>query len=120
MLLLLNLLLHFLADSNVFLFHGCDFYGRNTAIFINLLLPASYAAIEGILFFQDWDVLKKYSESSQKSLSECIHSLPVEIEDPDCCNRQSEAMNLISSIMLTDNKNWTAVFEDKSNYQWVL
>jgi hypothetical protein len=120
LLLFINLLLHFLAESNEFFFHGWDFYGRKFAIFINILLPASYAAIEGVLFFQDWDLIKKYSESAITSLSECIDSLPIEIDAADCRDKQSESINLISSIMLTDNKNWTAVFEDKSVYHWVL
>jgi len=118
--LFINITLHFIASSNYFFFRWAEFYPVKLTVFLNILLPASYAAIEGILYLQDWEVLKKHSQSVQKSLSDCEGPLSVDMEDAGCCNKQSELLNRISIIMLTDNENWIAAFENKSNYPTML
>jgi hypothetical protein len=87
------------------------------------LLPATYASIEGFLYFQEWGILKKYSTSVGKSLQESIKELPINIadqSDKNCFAKQSITLNLVTSAMLTDNKNWHLILEDKNNYHWVV
>jgi hypothetical protein len=112
-----NSLLHYFYESHL------EFYSHGAIIFLNILLPASYAAIEGILYFQEWAVLKKYSISATESLKDILKVLPKDIEKTDDTtyfNQQAIALNLTSSIMLTDNRNWNLIFEDKNNYHWVI
>lgn len=113
----INSFLHYLYESHI------ELYSHEVIIILNILLPASYAAIEGVLYFQEWAVLKKYSVSATESFKDILEVLPKEIEqldDKTCFSRQAIALNLASSIMLTDNKNWNLIFENKNNYHMVI
>jgi hypothetical protein len=98
-------------------------YSHELTVFLSILLPATYAAFEGVIYFQEWAILKKYSLSAKQSLHESINELPVNIADTNdsiCFDKQSVTLNLVSSIMLTDNRNWHLILEDKNNYHWVI
>jgi hypothetical protein len=93
------------------------------SIFVNILCPAVYAALEGIIYFSEWDTLKKHSASAIDSLKEAETLLPRDIEHcsfEECHKKQAEVLHLISSIMLTDNRNWNLLLENKDNYHLIV
>jgi len=98
---------------------------KEISIFLNIFLPASYAAIEGILYFEEWELLKKYSDATYSGLEKNMAELPIMIEpgdkdDNNYYKKQCSALNTISNTMLTDNKNWKLILEDKNKYQFVI
>ena len=98
-------------------------YPNNLSIFLSILLPATYAAFEGFVYFNEWTHLKKYSASAFQSLTESEDLLPKNLEQlsfNECHKKQSEVLNLISSIMLSDNKNWNLLLENKHNYNLIV
>jgi hypothetical protein len=91
--------------------------------FFNILLPATYAALEGFIYFSEWVTLKKHSASAVDSLREAEGLLPRDIEHSgfeECHKKQAEVLHLISSIMLTDNRNWSLLLENKDNYHLIV
>jgi ribosomal protein S20 len=93
------------------------------SIFINILCPAFYAGLEGIIYFSEWDTLRKHSASAIESLKEAEMLLPRDIEHcsfEECHKKQAEVLHLISSIMLTDNRNWNLLLENKDNYHLIV
>lgn len=119
-LFLLNLVLH--VAGVIFHLH-VPFYDHRIITLLSVLLPASYATIEGILYFQDWGLLKKYSKSVEESLRDCLEELPDDLEnrnDVTCSEKQVLTLHLVSSTMLTDNKSWEWILEDKHNYHLVV
>jgi hypothetical protein len=122
---LLNLSLHLLNSLNNVLKLGvlCYEYPHGLTVFLSLMLPATYAAIEGILFYNEWATLKGYSESAMVSLTECLEQLPEDmhdVDDKECQDIQYRVLNLTASVMLTDNKNWNMIFEDKEEYRHLI
>ena len=92
-------------------------------VFLNIELPAAYAAVEGFIYFNEWTLLKKNSASSDKSLSEVQLYLPQDIDNKtiaECHNDQAAVLNFISGIMLTDNKNWKTLLQNKDNYNLIV
>jgi hypothetical protein len=92
-------------------------------IFFNILLPASYAAIEGMIYFNEWALLKKYCVTARNSLKEAEHLMPDKLEQlsaADSHKKQTQVLHLISSIMLTDNRNWNLLLENKDKYQLIV
>ncbi len=93
------------------------------SVFLNIELPAAYAAVEGFIYFNEWAVLKKNSASSGQSLSEVQFYLPQEIDNKtiaECHKDHAAVLNLISGIMLTDNNNWKALLQNKDNYNLII
>ena len=81
--------------------------------------------IKQILFFEEWELLKKYSEATHNSLKKNMTELPIVItpceeDEIGCFEKQSGALNTIGNTMLTDNKNWKLILEDKNKYQFVI
>ncbi len=124
-LFMLNLLVHL---TNALLEYNYPdknlaIYSHELTVFFSIILPATYAAFEGVVYFQEWAVLKKYSQSAKQSLHQSINELPLNLanmNDNICSDKQSVALNLVSSIMLTDNRNWHLILENKNNYHWVI
>ena len=98
-------------------------YTHDVNIFLSIVLPATYAALEGFIHFNEWTLLKKYSEFAKNGLTESKGLLPVEIGQhgfEDCHKKQSEVLNSVSAIMLTDNRNWSLLLENKGNYNMIV
>ena len=117
-----NLVVHLINALLAFIYPYTHLrvYCHQLTVFISILLPATYAAV---IYFQEWTILKKYSLSVEQSLNESINELPLNIADTNeiiCLDKQLVTLNLVSSIMLTDNRNWHLILEDKNNYQWVI
>ena len=124
-LFMLNLIVHLINALLKFKYPDkhLTIYSHELSVFISILLPATYAAFEGVIYFQEWAILKKYSLSAKQSLHESINELPLKIAETNdniCFDKQSVTLNLVSSIMLTDNRNWHLILEDKNNYHWVI
>jgi len=93
------------------------------SVFFNLLLPASYAALEGIIYFNEWSVLKKYSTSADYSLKEADGLLPTTLDRSSAEENykiQAQVLHLVSGIMLTDNRNWNLLLENKDTYRMIV
>lgn len=93
------------------------------SVFFNILLPASYAAIEGFIYFNAWALLKKHSESAKQGLTEVEGMLPADLEKCDfenCHDRQAKVLHHVSRIMLTDNQSWNLLLENKDNYHMIV
>lgn len=98
-------------------------YPESLSIFLSILLPATYAAVEGFVHFNEWTTLKKYSVSALQSLTESKELLAENLEQHSFIEghkKQSEVLNLISGIMLSDNKNWSLLLENKHNYHLIV
>ncbi|HUB61117.1 MAG TPA: hypothetical protein VL978_10465 [Puia sp.] len=92
-------------------------------VFFNLVLPASYAALEGFIYFNEWAVLKNYSTSAESSLREAGDMLPAEpgrIGTQEGYKAQAQVLHLISGVMLTDNRNWNLLLENKETYRMII
>ena len=90
---------------------------------MSIVLPATYAALEGFIHFNEWTLLKKYSEFAKNGLTESKGLLPIDIGKhgfEECHKKQSEVLNLVSGIMLTDNRNWSLLLENKGNYNMIV
>ena len=115
---LVNIILHFLAV--VFEIHS---YSHGLMIMLNILLPATYAAVEGVLYFQEWALLKKYSTSVSANLKRILEVMPNLHEEADneiLISKLSQAVNATGGIMLSDNNIWHLILEDKAYYHWVV
>lgn len=92
-------------------------------ILFNLLLPATYAALEGFIYFNEWAVLKKYSTSADSSLQEAGALLPADLDRvgaKESYKVQSQVLHLVSGVMLTDNRNWNLLLENKDTYRMIV
>lgn len=92
-------------------------------VFLSIQLPATYVAIEGFIYFNEWAVLKKYSISSQQALSNAWTYLLQDIDNKTfetCHKSHATVLNFLSEIMITDNKNWKALLQSKDNYTMVI
>lgn len=124
-LFLVNLTIHLIHSILKYKNGGepIPFYNSELAIFISIFLPATYAAIEGILHFQDWKILKKCSEQAEKDLKDCLIELPAPIGssvDKAYFTKQADILVNVSHIMLTDNNNWQLILSDRNNYMLIL
>lgn len=120
---LINLSLHFVSswagELGITMFH----YPHNLSIFLSIILPATYVSLEGFSYFNEWALIKNYSVSAKQSLTESMSLLPKDLEACDideCHKKQTEVLNLVSSIMLTDNRNWNLILENKKNYHLIV
>jgi len=106
---------------HLFFAHGdpSESWPYELSVFFNILLPASYAALEGVTHFSEWTVLKKFSDAARHSLTEAEDMLPDHMEKQgyeECHKRQAKALHKVSIVMLTDNKNWNSLLESKNDY----
>lgn len=95
---------------------------ENLGLFLGVALPASFAAIEGMLHFQDWEVIKKHAEFAEANLKTALEKMPKDLNvtnDVIIDQMQLDVLNFASTIMLDDNKKWQIVLEEKTNYHWV-
>jgi hypothetical protein len=93
------------------------------SVFLNMVLPAAYAALEGFIYFNEWSILKKSSISTSENLSYVQSRLPKDLDHKtteDCHSGQAAVLNFISNIMLADNKNWKALLQTKDNYNMII
>jgi hypothetical protein len=100
-----------------------DMWQYKIGIFLNLLLPSTYAALEGIMYFNEWAVLKKYSTSADSSLREASGLLPAELDRvgaQESYKIQAQVLHLVSGVMLTDNRNWNLLLENKETYRMII
>jgi len=103
--------------------HAQDMWLYKLSVFFNIFLPACYAALEAVIYFNEWALLKKYSISAKSSLEETAQLLPdnlLQYSNEDCFKKQAQVLHLISSIMLTDNRNWNLLLENKDNYHLIV
>jgi hypothetical protein len=121
---IVNLFLYMVHTIFEYWIPGIHFpYPENLSIFLSILLPATYAALEGFVHFNEWTLLKKYSVSASQSLTESKDLLPQNLEQhsfEECHKKQSEVLNLVSGIMLSDNKSWSLLLENKHNYHLIV
>ena len=93
------------------------------SVFFNLLFPASYAALEGVIYFNEWMLIKKYCGAAGISLKEAENQLPFDLEKltfEESHAKQAQVLHLISNVMLMDNRNWNLLLEDKDNYHLIV
>ena len=98
-------------------------YPHEIHVFLSIVLPATYAAAEGFVHFNDWTLLKKYSEFANSGLKECEELLRVDLEQytpEECQKKQSDVLNLVSGVMLSDNRNWSLLLENKDSYTMIV
>lgn len=98
-------------------------YSHEINVFFSIVLPATYAALEGFIHFNDWSILKKYSEFAKSGLKECGELLQINLErhsPEECHKKQSEVLNRVSGIMLSDNRNWSLLLENKDSYTMIV
>ena len=125
LLFLVNLTIH-LFDVTFFFITGSaaiPFYNDELAIFLSIFLPATYAAIEGTLHFQEWKMLKRCSEEAAKDLTECLKQFHAPSENKQgelFLLRQKEILVDVSRIMIADNNNWQLTLLDSNNYMLIL
>ena len=120
----LNLLFYFiyviLQQTN----RGAPFvYPHDINIFLSIVLTATYAALEGFIHFNEWTLLKKYSEFAKHGLTESKDHLPAGLAQQvfeDCHKKQSEVLNSVAAIMLTDNRNWSLLVENRGHYNMIV
>jgi hypothetical protein len=121
---LINLIIHYCSViSKVFFNKEYFFYDHSVSVFLTIMLTASYGAIEGILYFQDWIALKRISEIVLVKFDSLFKELPTSMDNLDddfCFEKQSEILSKIANIMMSDNRNWDALSEGKSNYRWIV
>ncbi len=107
----------------------CEYYKLHVSLlhhmttFAIIFLPALYAAIEGRLYFETWDPLKKQSEQVGARLEIIkteMQEHPAYATDAGDLSLQELTMNLVADVMLADNHNWHIVLEGKDNYHSVL
>ncbi len=117
-LFLLNLVIHLTqAITGYYNKELIPHYDASLAVALSIFFPATYAAIEGILHFQEWKILKKCSEQSGTDLRQCLLELPLPSDstwDDAAMNKQSEILVNVCRIMLTDNNNWQLVLLDRN------
>lgn len=100
-----------------------DMWLYKFSVFFNIILPASYAALEGVIYFNEWALLRMYSDSAMNSFKEAEQLLPENLEQwtyEECYKKQAQVLHLIASIMLTDNRNWNLLLENKDNYHLIV
>lgn len=121
---LLNLLLHFATTLLHYFSPSTPFhYPHELSVFLNIILPASYAAIEALLYSNEWAALKKNSKNVNQHLKKSLAQLPSDIDqlsDKECYDKQVAVLNKISIIMLADNRDWHLIMEDKENYSLII
>ncbi len=86
------------------------------AIFFTILFPALFASVEGVIYFNEWAVMTGHLKLTQQNLIEAKAQLLIgldEISDDGAKDRLANTLNLTTSIMLNDNKNWMLIFESK-------
>ena len=84
-------------------------YWHELSVFAGIFLSASFAAVETILYFREWSMLKKNSSHMIDYLNE-----KKELLEGNCDGViPSELLKDISIKMLTDNKNWDFIIRGK-------
>ena len=120
----LNLLLYFISVIFEHTNREVPFvYPHDINIFLSIVLTATYAALEGFIHFNEWTLLKKYAEFAQNGLTASKDLLPAALAlqgFEDFHKQQSEVLNSVSAIMLTDNRNWSLLLENKGNYNMIV
>jgi hypothetical protein len=85
-------------------------YPDELSRFFAIGLPATYAGLEGFLYFKEWENFKKQSISMIKFLNN-------EKEQLQKAELKNETMltvlNSMSSAMLADNRNWNSILSKK-------
>jgi hypothetical protein len=85
-------------------------YPDEISRFLAIGLPATYAGIEGFLYFKDWGNFKKQSISMIKFLND----EKVLLQNSELKNENMLViLNQVSSAMLADNKNWNSILSRK-------
>jgi hypothetical protein len=85
-------------------------YPEEISRFLAIGLPATYAGIEGFLYFKEWENFKKQSISMIKFLNEekeQLHKSELNNE------KMLSTLNSVSSAMLADNRNWNSILSKK-------
>ena len=122
---ILNLLSHFILKLG----QSFDFISESpkwvehASTFMSILLPATYAALEGFLSFEDWAKMKNHSSFVIRNLNH-LENMTVEnlsvVDNSACLNQQVKQIKEIGTTMLNDNINWQIINGDKSNYHWII
>lgn len=105
----INLILHSISLGTVY--WECKWqllYPEGIACFLGVSLPAFYAAIESILFFEQWEVFKEQSEHMIRSLKKKEEMAKMGNDD-----KMIDLLESLSREMLADNENWQDVLKDK-------
>lgn len=85
-------------------------YPYEISRFFAIGLPATYAGIEGFLYFKEWENFKKQSISMIKFL----HDEKEQLQKAELNNENILAvLNSVSSAMLADNRNWNSILSKK-------
>lgn len=124
MLFFLNVSIHFaFATGHTFHVFGEPEWLKSLGTTLSIILPGSYAATEGILFFEDWEKIKKQSENVYAGLDSCAENVPqkpLQLDQITCSDSQVILIKDIASRMVNENLSWQIIFEEKSNYHWVI
>ncbi|GAA4468819.1 hypothetical protein GCM10023093_27150 [Nemorincola caseinilytica] len=87
------------------------------AISLTIILPALYAAIEGALYFNEWNMLKEQSKTTKRELERYLTSLPSVTNTPagekGIHEKQVQVLMKATTAMLADNKTWHRILGDK-------
>jgi hypothetical protein len=122
MLFLINLVSHFVLSvlHNYHVIPHVPFMHEATTM-LTIVFPASYAAIEGVLYFNEWHRIKEHSTDAIKELKKIMEEMPalatMENDLKVALLHQSVALYKTAGIMLYENKSWHLVLQDKYNYR---
>jgi hypothetical protein len=86
-------------------------YPHEIMRFISILLPATYGALQGLLFFKDWEKLKAQSIT----MIDFLTNKGKELSNAEMNNESfTQILNTVCAAMLADNKNWNLILKEKA------
>ena len=108
----------FLVSFNIYIPILSDYpYPFEAVRFFTIGLPATYAGIEGFLYFKEWDDFKKQSSSMINLLKQAKTLLnECQLNDSDLL----QILNMVSVAMLADNQNWNLLLSKKETPHPIL
>lgn len=108
----------FFTGFNIYIPILSDYpYPLEVARFFTISLPATYASIEGFLFFKEWEDFKKQSSIMMKLLIQKKKQLN------ECQLNNHDFLQILDSVciaMLADNQNWYLLLSRKETPHPIL
>ncbi|MDB5284248.1 MAG: hypothetical protein JWO06_3323 [Bacteroidota bacterium] len=108
----------FLTCFNIYIPILSDYaYPTEIGRFLAISLPATYAGIEGFLFFKEWENFKTQSDTMSNFLSQ----KQIQLDESELSNDGFlQILNSVSIAMLADNKNWHLILSKKETPHPIL
>jgi len=119
-----NILVHFLSQSmSLFFDQHVPEVLHHLTVFLSIFLPASYASLEGMMYFRGWEQTKKHSAQVLQRIESCAKTMPNDFSEENAQQvkeQQARCLNAMASVMLSDNQSWRNILEDKASYHWIV